>query len=113
MIIQIVLIIFLLFAVSRVILQLRQRHLNLPSFIFWGSVFITAIIGVLDPEITTEIAKLLGIGRGADVVVYFSLVTLFYLMFRLTIAIEELRYEITYIIRQISLRNVKKRHKKA
>lgn len=112
MLLQIVLIVFLFFAVSRVLLQLRQRKLTIGSFLFWGLIFFTAIIGVIDPNITTKAARFLGIGRGADAVIYFSIVILFYLIFRLTIVIEEIRYEITNIIRQIALSNARKKTKK-
>lgn len=112
MLIQIILTVFLLFAVSRVLLQLRQRNLTFISFIFWGIIFFLAIIGVIDPRVTTEFAKLLGIGRGADVAIYFSIVILFYLIFRMTIALEEIRNEITYIVREIALKDVKKKSKK-
>lgn len=112
MLLQIVLIVFLFFAVSRVMLQLRQRNLTIGSFLFWGLIFFAAIVGVLDPNITTKIARFLGIGRGADAVIYFSIVILFYLIFRITIVIEETRDEITTIVRQIALSNVKKKSKK-
>lgn len=111
MLLQLVLLVFLLFAVSRVLLQLRQGNLTVVSFLFWGGVFIAAMIGVLEPEVTSSFARLLGIGRGADVVIYLSIVILFYLIFRITIAIEEVRGEITYIIRQLALKNDKKRKK--
>ncbi len=103
MLVQIILSIFLVFAVSRVLLQMRERRLRLKSFIFWSGVFIAAILGVLKPGITTSIARFFGIGRGADVVLYFSIVVLFYLIFRLTIAIEEIRGEITKIVRELAL----------
>ncbi len=112
MLIQILLIVFLLFATSRALLQLRQKNLTVGSFLFWGTIFIAAIIGVLNPKVTSYVANALGIGRGADVVVYFSIVILFYLIFRLTIALEEIRYEITDIIREIALKDVKRKRKK-
>lgn len=112
MILQLTLTVFLLFAVSRVLLQLRQRNLNLKSFLFWGAIFVAAIIGVINPSITSEVARILGIGRGADLAVYFSIVILFYLIFRLTITLEEIRYEITQIIRELALNNDKKRKNK-
>lgn len=111
MITQIILLIFLVFALTRVIMQLRQKHITLTAFIFWGMVFVAAIIGVIKPQVTSEIARILGIGRGADVVIYFSIVIVFYLIFRLTIIIEELRYDITKVLREIALKNVKTKKK--
>lgn len=109
MIIQIFLVVFLLFAVSRVIIQLKQNKLTFRSFLFWGTVFAAAILGVVDPSITTRLARFLGIGRGADLVIYFSIVILFYLIFRLTITLEELRNDLTIIIRELALKNAKRK----
>lgn len=111
MVLQIVLIVFLIFAITRVLLQLRQKNLSFTSFLFWGAIFIGAVIGVVNPNLTSDVALLLGIGRGADVVIYFSIVTLFYLIFRLTVSIEEIRNEITKFVRQIALENESKRKK--
>lgn len=112
MLIQILLSIFLLFAVSRVLLQLREKRLTAKSFFFWAGVFTAAILGVLNPALTTKIAQVFGIGRGADVVIYFSIVMLFYLIFRLTISIEEVRREISKLVKEIALNNEKSRKKR-
>jgi len=103
MLIQILLIIFLLFAVSRVLLQVKSGNITAGSFIFWSGLFFIAIVGVLSPELTSRVARLLGIGRGADVIIYVSIVLLFYLVFRLSIVIEDLRHEITKLVREIAL----------
>lgn len=101
---QIFLVFFLLFAVSRVILRFRSSELSLFGFIFWSSIFGVATIIVLFPGFTSKIAVVLGIGRGADVVVYISVALLFYLVFRLYIFIEDLRHDITEIIGKIALK---------
>lgn len=103
MLIQIILSLFLLFALSRVLMQLRQGKLTVGTFLFWSGLFIFALTGVLNPEFTQSVAQLLGIGRGADVAIYTSIALLFYLIFRLSIAIEETRREITELVRRIAL----------
>lgn len=113
MLLQFILILFLLFAVSRVLMQLKHNKLTPKSFLFWGSIFVIAIFGVLQPEVTTKIARILGIGRGTDAVIYFSIVIIFYLVFRLTIAIEDIRNEITEIIRHIGFKDEKLKKKKS
>lgn len=113
MFIQFVLSFFLLFALSRVLLQLRKGNLTIPSFLFWGGVFSVAIIGIINPALTAQAAKFFGIGRGADIVIYLSIALLFYLVFRLSIAIEDVRHELTELVRKIALSNhAKKRRKK-
>lgn len=107
MVSQIILSVFLLFALSRVVMQVRSTKLSVSQFVFWGGVFILAIVGVMDPELTTHIARILGIGRGADVVLYISITLLFYLIFRLSIALEETKREISELVRKIALRDTK------
>ncbi|KKU92417.1 MAG: hypothetical protein UY21_C0001G0040 [Microgenomates group bacterium GW2011_GWA1_48_10] len=104
--IQLLLSIFLLFALSRVILRFRGGQLSPLEFAFWSILFVAAIFGIFLPEQTSQLAKILGIGRGADLVVYVSIVIIFYLVFRLYIMIENLRHEITEIVRKIALENV-------
>lgn len=111
MIIQIILVVFLIFAVSRVVNQVKSGNLTAGSFIFWTGLFILAIVGVLSPSITGEIAQVLGIGRGADVIIYLSIVLLFYLVFRLSIIIEDLRHEITKLVREIAISKENKKQK--
>lgn len=108
MIIRAILIIFLAFAASRVYLQLKRGALQILSFLFWISVFLGAMIFIINPNLTGSLAKFLGIGRGADVIIYFSIVLLFYLLFRIYIYIENLHHEITELISQLALKEDKK-----
>lgn len=103
--IQLILVGFLLFAISRVYLRAREGTLKLGEILFWGSLFAIAIFGVIDPNFTNYVANILGIGRGADVVVYISIVLLFYLIFRTNVMLENIRHEITKLVREIALQN--------
>jgi hypothetical protein len=105
MIIQALLSIFLLFALSRVVAQVKSAKLSVGAFLFWSALFIFALVGVLDPNLTTHMARRLGIGRGSDVVFYISIALLFYMLFRLSIAIEELRRDLGEVIRRIALKD--------
>jgi hypothetical protein len=102
--VQVVFGIFLLFAVSRVILRLKDGTLALNNFIFWASLFAIALIGVVKPEITTWVAQELGINRGSDVVVYASILLMFYLIFRTNILLENLRHDLTEPVRKLALK---------
>lgn len=106
MLIQIVLGLFILFAVSRVILQVRNGNLSVYSFLFWTALFVFALVGLLIPSLLSQLARLLGIGRGVDVVIYVSLILLFYLVFRLHILLEDIRHEVTKVWREIALKEL-------
>lgn len=107
---QIALFIFLLFALSRVILRYKSNEVSWRGLIFWGTLFSSAMIVALFPDISTGVAKTLGIGRGADAVVYTSIVLLFYLVFRLYVFIQDIHFEITELVKQLALKEVKEKH---
>lgn len=101
--IQILLTVFLLFAASRVYLRFKERKIGLGQFLFWGGLWLLAIFTIFNPGATHYWAQLLGIGRGADVVLYASVIALFYLVFRLHVFIEDIHSEITRLVREIAL----------
>ncbi len=107
--IQILLLLFILFALSRVILRLREKIISTKAAIFWSILWIGAFAGILSPQTTTRIAEYFGVGRGVDVIVYISLALLFYLVFRIFVVVEDIRHEITGIVRTIALQKTPKK----
>ncbi len=98
--------IFILFAISRAILRFKEGKVSFLALIGW--VFLWMWVGIIIwiPGVTTHIAKILGIGRGADLIIYGSIVTLFYLIFRIYVKIEDIERQITQIARKIALQKV-------
>lgn len=109
---QIVLLLFLIFALSRVLLRFKGGAIQITGFIFWSGLFGFAIIAVLFPRLTSEFARAAGIGRGVDAVIYSSLVLLFYLIFRLHIFLEDIKEEITTIVRKLAMQELEKNNAK-
>jgi len=94
MFIQILLTIFIAFAIIRLI----------SRFNFWWLIFwIIAVVAVWVPDFLTKIANILGIGRGADLVLYVSVVAVFYLIFKIYVRLEKIERNITKIVRKDSL----------
>ena len=110
--IQLVLLIFIVFAASRAVLQFRGGSIRFSALLFWLMIWVFAVVAIFYPEETTKLARLAGIGRGVDVVLYVSIAILFYLVFRLHVYMEHLRTEISKLIREISLQEVKKGKRK-
>ena len=106
--IQVVLVLFLLFVVTRVIVRFRDGHLGRLAFLFWLAVFLAAAVGTLLPQTTDVIADVFGVGRGVDVAIYVSIAILFYLVFRMNVMMEDLRQEITKLTREIALTDLRK-----
>ncbi|MFN3605542.1 MAG: DUF2304 family protein [Leptonema sp. (in: bacteria)] len=47
------------------------------------------------PESTSFLARVLGVGRGADVIIYFSIILIFYFIFYLTLKLRKIEKEIS------------------
>lgn len=112
MLIQLLLFFFIIFALSRVLLQVKQGNLTFNAFFFWTAVFSMAIIGILYPQLTSKAAEIMGIGRGADAVIYVSIALLFYLVFRISVMIEDIRHEISELVRKLAFKEKVKEGRK-
>jgi hypothetical protein len=98
--------IFFAFTLSRAILRRRDRSLRLSEMLLWVAIWLGLAAIVLYPPLSTWLAGLLGIGRGSDLIVYTAVAVLFYLVFRLYVAIEHIEREITALVRQEALDKV-------
>ncbi len=107
LIIQILLIVFFLFALIKVIGRWRTGDLTKAGLVWWSLFWVVAAVVVLLPNSTAYLAKLVGIGRGADLVVYVSLAGIFFIIFRLMMKIELLNKDITKLTRKIALEDDK------
>ncbi len=88
----------------RTIFKFRSKEIRLVEF-FWWSVFWLAIaVVVVYPKTASLLAIYVGIGRGADLVVYASLLLIFYLLFRLFMRLEKMEQNITKIVTAIALK---------
>lgn len=103
MLIQILLSLFVLFAVLKVVGRWRVKEIGPASLFFWAVFWAVVATVVWQPNLSTEAANRLGVGRGSDLVLYVSAAVLFYLIFRLTVRLEKIEKNITKIVREISL----------
>jgi hypothetical protein len=87
------------------ILRLRKRVLDILILLFLG---ITAIIFVIHPDLTNYIAKKVGVGRGADLVFYLSILLFWGIILKLVERIRNMEKMLTQIIRKDAIQNAKK-----
>jgi hypothetical protein len=71
----------------------------------WGlfAVILVGYVFIWIPSLTTKIAMLVGIGRGADLVVYVWIVLNLFLILRLHIKLREQSEAVTQLARQLAL----------
>jgi small membrane protein len=66
-----------------------------------------AVLFILWPDLTTIIAKKVGVGRGADLIFYVSILIFWFVILKLYSRIRRLEQLFTTIIRNDALKNVK------
>jgi len=110
-IIQIIIIVIAVFAVSRALWQFRKGALTIAMLAFWVLFWIIAGIVAVLPQTTDVVARFVGVGRGADMVIYLSLIILFLLVFRMFVRIEDVEREITRLVRSNALKDLDKEEK--
>jgi hypothetical protein len=104
-VLQVIVVVFALFAWSRAILRLRDRRISWIEFVFWSVIWSAAIISAILPQTANIVSHFFGINRPVDFAVYVSIILLFYLIFRLYVKQEQHAQEMTKLVRQIALRH--------
>jgi len=98
---------FILIILIRLVRRLKSRQIRVTNFLIWLFFWLMAGTIVIYPESTNYLARFLGIGRGADVIVYFSLAIIFYFIFYFTVRLHIIDTKIAKIVRSISLKEKK------
>jgi|SRR6185369_9081141 len=104
LIIQLLIVLFALHALTRTFLRFRHGTIGLTEWIIWSGFWLAVGICVLEPGITQSFARILGVGRGADAVFYLGLVGLSYAYFRLYVRSRHQDQQITLLVRRLALR---------
>jgi hypothetical protein len=102
-------ILFILFAWTRSLNRFRVGYMSGREFFFWTVIWFSAAMVVMIPNLSDTIARRIGIGRGADVVVYASIIVILYLLFRLYAYIATIEREITRLVRALALSEEKEK----
>ena len=107
MIIQIIATIIILIIFYQLVKKFIKDKASLTKIIFWVLFWgISLIIIWLPKETIDNIGSIFGVGRGIDVLVYLSIILLFYSNFKQTERIEKLEKEITKLVREIAKEKV-------
>ncbi|MCX6746113.1 MAG: DUF2304 family protein [Candidatus Parcubacteria bacterium] len=104
MIIQVFLILFIIYAVIKVGLRYRDKVISLQEFLIWTIFWFMVAFVVILPETTSLVANFVGVGRGVDLVIYISILILFYLVFRILVRLDKVDKDVTKIVRSIALK---------
>jgi hypothetical protein len=75
------------------------------EFLFWIIFWLAVGTAVLLPQVTIFLANYLGVGRGADLVVYASLIFVFYMIFCLFVRQQKTEKDISKIVEHLAMRD--------
>jgi hypothetical protein len=103
MLIRILLWIVLALALTMTWRRAKQGAVRMLEAIAWSVVWIIAAVVVARPEVTTTVAQFLGVGRGADLILYAAVITLLILVFQLHVAHHKLERQLTELVRREAL----------
>lgn len=104
---KIIILFIILFMLSRAILRYKDRLLSAREMFFWIILWTISLFFIFNPSLSNLLARYTGIGRGADAAFLFSIILLFYLVFRIYVKIDKLDQDLTKLVIQLS----KNRHK--
>ncbi len=99
--IQLVLLTGVAFIGLYLLVRLKKRLLDI---ILLFTLIACAVVFIIWPDLTTSIAKLLGVGRGVDLIFYISILTFWFVTLKLYARIRRLEQTFTDIIRSDALR---------
>ena len=103
MLIQIFVIIFAIFVMLRIYSRYSKKEISLREFLFWLFFWIAVVVVTLILRQTDYLAQIIGVERAADLVVYLSLIIIFYIMFRIFVRLDKIERNISKLVTEISL----------
>ena len=104
--IQIVLLCFAIFAMSRALIRYRRGLTRMLHLEMWLLFWVCVVVVALRPEVTDLLACWLGVGRGVDTAMYLALLMIFFLLFRNFGKVEDLDRQLTKVVRANALREM-------
>lgn len=101
--IQVLILLFCVFSLIATWRRSSEGKITRLAAATWSSLWVAVGVAALQPEVTTLLAKWVGVGRGVDLVIYLALLGIFFLLFRLYTRLEETEREITRLVRTLAL----------
>lgn len=92
------------------IIRLKKRLLDI---ILLFIMIACAVVFILWPDLSSQIAQKLGVGRGTDLILYLSILIFWFMILKLYTRIRRLEQLFTSIIRDDALKNVQEPKEKS
>ncbi len=106
MLIQVIATGIILIILGQLIIKVIQDKASIIKIAFWLIFWLVALFVIwLPTDVIDKFGELVGVGRGIDVLVYLSIIFLFYNNLRLRSKIDNIQKDITKITRRVAKDN--------
>lgn len=105
--IRLIIILFSFFVLGKIYSKFKKQELSKVEASLWFVLWLGVLFATLLPHATDILALYLGIGRGADLLVYLSIVVIFYVIFAIYIKTRKIENNITKLVREIAIKEKK------
>lgn len=106
---DILIILFVAYVVYRTTVRFKSGDINNREYFIWLVFWLLVIAATLVPQKTDIIAQALGVERGADLLFFISIVTLFFLVFKMIVKLEKIERNITEVVRNTAIKRAEKK----
>jgi len=100
---------FVVFVVLRAAYRYFKKEIRGRELIVWLIFWAAVGMAILTPQTIDPLAQRVGVERGADLLLYISVLVLFYVVFKIMVKLENIDRQITKIVRQVALREEDKK----
>jgi len=80
-----------------------RRRLKFRAGLFWSLLWLAAATAIRWPDITVRMARFLGIGRGADLVLYLAVVGMTFGFFLVFLRLRRIEENLTRVVRTLAM----------
>ncbi len=109
---QVVVFVLALFFLARVVKSYKQERLSPRETIAWIVVITAMLAAAASPSLTVSLFSFLGLESPVNLLIYISIIALFYSSFLLYVKLEKVERDLTKVVRELALLRAGKRRKK-
>ena len=100
---KIFMILFSLYAMLRAKKQYETLQASRYWAVVWSLMWVVVILVALMPQATDSVAAFVGVGRGADLLVYVAVIFMLYATYRSMVRQQKMSEDITELVRKIAV----------
>ena len=107
MIIKIAILLFVVFVLYRTFLRFQHKDITGRELAVWVILWLMVGGATIYPQQTDVLAQAVGVERGADLLVYISIIVLFFVVFKVIVKLEKIDRDITAVVRHTAIKENK------